>query len=693
LNSEETQIRQDLRRHLQDRSKQDSEIFQLAEANQKVLKQDLMERLEQSPEPPQRFDQPMERWKDGTLRNFPQKQDPKTFPSLKKSTIFVGPQVQLTNKLKSQILTFEAVTIQYGRAFFSRYDNTWVNSSQNVSVDYRPNSLWGLEATSSTDVTQEEYGQLATPAKNPSRSPQWTSLYFDPVPARWMVSLVTPVDYEEKHIGSVGNDIVVNELMDVTLRDAFSNSRNVMFQKDGVLIVHPDRMKQIKTSGGKLKLQSLDDPELKRIFEQTRSLPSGPKSDPIQIIKDPNGKSFWAITKIKGPDWVWVTIYPQSALVRKAIEQTLPLIVFGLLALLLELFLLYRVLRQNVHLPLVKLTAATRAIARGDFEIELDTGRSDELGSLARSFSSMVSQLQTSFSQLATYNETLESQVQERTQELSNTLTDLQQTQTQLIQSEKMSSLGEMVAGIAHEVNNPIGFVHGNLEYAEVYVQQLLEHIALYDAGEATPESIQDHAEDIDLAFIQTDLPKLLASMKVGTDRIQEIVLSLRNFSRLDGIELKDSSLHEGLDSTLLILNHRLKRPPQQPIIVEKQYTQLPLVQCYPGLLNQVFMNLMGNAIDALETVADAKIVITTRLLDQQVEIEISDNGSGIPESAMSQIFNSFFTTKEIGKGTGLGLSISHQIITERHQGNLVCRSSPQGTAFVITLPIDHPAL
>jgi two-component system, NtrC family, sensor kinase len=363
------------------------------------------------------------------------------------------------------------------------------------------------------------------------------------------------------------------------------------------------------------------------------------------------------------------------------------------LALLLELFLLYRVLRQNVHLPLVKLTAATRAIARGDFKIELDTGRSDELGSLARSFSSMVSQLQTSFSQLATYNENLESQVQERTQELSNTLTDLQQTQTQLIQSEKMSSLGQMVAGIAHEVNNPIGFVHGNLEYAEVYVKQLLEHIAIYHANTPIPESIEAHAEIIDLAFIQTDLPKLLSSMKVGTDRIQEIVLSLRNFSRLDGVELKDFSLHEGLDSTLLILNHRLKRPPQKPIVLAKNYGQLPLVQCYPGLLNQVFMNLIGNAIDALEAVDEAKIVITTRLLDQQVEIEIADNGSGILESAMSQIFNSFFTTKEIGKGTGLGLSISHQIITERHQGTLVCRSSPQGTAFVITIPIDHPAL
>ncbi len=685
LHTGEAQIRQDLRRHLQDRSAHDSEVFQLAEVNQQILKQDLMERLAQPPEPTQRFDQQMSRWSDGTLRNFPQKQDLKLFPALKKSTVLVGSQVQLTDKLKSQILTFEAVTSQYGRAFYSRYDNTWVNSSQNISVDYRPKTLWGLEATANTDVTQEEYGQLATPAKNPSRSSQWTSLYFDAVPARWMVSLVTPVDYEGKHIGTIGNDIVVNDLMEVTIRDAFPHSRNVIFQQDGLLIVHPNRMDEIKASGGKLKLQSINDPELKRIYDQTRSAPS---TDPIQIIKDPKGKSFWAITKIKGPDWIWVTIYPQSDLVLKAIEQTLPLIVLGILALFLELFLLYRVLRRNVHLPLFKLSAATRAIERGDFEVELDTQRPDELGSLARSFSSMVSQLQTSFSQLETYNETLESQVQERTQELSNTLTNLQQTQRQLIQSEKMSSLGEMVAGIAHEVNNPIGFVHGNLEYAETYVRQLLEHIALYHESDSLSEAVKANAEEIDLAFIQTDLPKLLASMKMGTDRIQEIVLSLRNFSRLDGVELKEANLHEGLDSTLLILNHRLKRPPKTPIAVEKHYGQLQLVQCYPGLLNQVFMNLMGNAIDALESVEDAKIMITTRLLNENVEIEIADNGSGIPESVIPDIFNSFFTTKEIGKGTGLGLSISHQIITERHGGSIVCRSLPQGTAFVITIPI-----
>jgi signal transduction histidine kinase len=200
---------------------------------------------------------------------------------------------------------------------------------------------------------------------------------------------------------------------------------------------------------------------------------------------------------------------------------------------------------------------------------------------------------------------------------------------------------------------------------------------------------IQDHAEVIDLAFLQTDFPKLLSSMKVGTSRIKEIVSSLRNFSRLDGVDIKASNLHEGLDSTLLILHHRLKRLPQMPIALEKNYGDLPLVNCFPGLLNQVFMNIIGNAIDALESVDAAKITITSKHIDNYAEIIISDNGPGIPEALIEKLFDPFFTTKEIGKGTGLGLSISHQIVVDRHQGTLVCSSSPEGTQFVINIPIS----
>ncbi len=687
----ELQLRQDLQRHLQDRSRHNRDIFELAEANHKILKIDLMERLKQpiSSNVGTQFDSLIYRWNDGTGRNFPQGQPLNSFPGYKLANIFIGPQVQLNDVQKQHVLIFNQLCEQYGRAFYSRFNNTWINGNQNISVGYSPDNLWAFEAASTTDITREDYGLLATIAQNPDRSSRWTSLYFDRPAARWMVSLVTPVDDSSgKHVATIGNDIILNDLMEVTLQDKFPNSYNLIFQDNGQIIVHPDRMDELKASDGKLNLQKIDDPELKRIFQQSRLL-----NESVEIVEDPEGKSFWAITKINGPNWYWVTVYPMSEITIKALISTAPLIIVGLLALLTELFLLYRVLRRNVHLPLAKLAIATESLAQGDFEVQLETERRDEIGSLARSFSSMASQLQTSFSQLATYNETLETQVQTRTQELENILMDLKLTQSQLVQSEKMSSLGQMVAGIAHEVNNPIGFVHLNLEYAESYLQLLIKHTALFHTQPTVPIEIQDHAEAIDLEFLQTDFPKLLASMKMGTSRIKEIVLSLRNFSRRDGADIKESNLHEGLDSTLLILNHRLKRMPQTPILIQKNYGNLPLVSCFPGLLNQVFMNIIGNAIDALDSVNPAKITITSKLVGNYAEITISDNGLGIPEALVGKLFDPFFTTKEIGKGTGLGLSISHQIVVDRHEGTLACRSSPGGTQFVISIPISSTIL
>ena len=304
LQRSEVQLRQDLQRHLTDRSRHDNDIFKLAQANHKILKTDLMERLKQ-PMPSDvgtRFGKDLYQWSDQSYRNSPQGKDPKGFPSVQKATIFIGPQVQLNDELKEQILLFEELASLYGRAWYGQYSNTWINSNLNVSTDYRPDSPWGLEAAPSTDVTQEEYGLLATPKENPDRSPRWTSLYFDRPAARWMVSLITPVDdLNGKHVATIGNDIILNDLMKVTLQDKFPNSYNLIFQDNGQIIVHPDRMDELKASDGKLNLQTIDDPELKRIFQQAKLL-----NEPIEIIKDSQGKSFWAITKISGPNTNWV---------------------------------------------------------------------------------------------------------------------------------------------------------------------------------------------------------------------------------------------------------------------------------------------------------------------------------------------------------------------------------------------------
>ena len=314
----------------------------------------------------------------------------------------------------------------------------------------------------------------------------------------------------------------------------------------------------------------------------------------------------------------------------------------------------------------------------------------------------------------------LYAQSREQSQALEAALEELQRTHAQMLQSEKMSSLGQLVAGIAHEINNPVNFIHGNISHASEYAHDLLDLIELYqqEFPQPTP-AIAQKIEEIELEFLIDDLPKLLNSMKVGTERIHEIVRSLRIFSRLDEAEVKPVDLHDGIDSTLMILQNRIKAKADRPEIqILKDYGKLPLVDCYSGQLNQVFMNILVNAIDALEesyfkTNALPKtmnpnsspathelsqdnqneqptIKIRTELLDSQgVAIHMMDNGSGISEQVQQRLFDPFFTTKPIGKGTGMGMSISYQIVTERHGGKLICQSQPgQGTEFIIKIPI-----
>lgn len=295
-----------------------------------------------------------------------------------------------------------------------------------------------------------------------------------------------------------------------------------------------------------------------------------------------------------------------------------------------------------------------------------------------------------------------EIQLQQQAEYLENTLNQLQRTQAQLIQSEKMSSLGNMVAGVAHEINNPVNFIHANLTPACEYSEDLLQLVELYQQYYPNPpEEIQVEIEDIDLDFLKEDLMKLLQSMRVGTQRIREIVLSLRNFSRLDEAEFKQVNIHEGIESTLMILHNRLKAKPEHPeISVIKEYGKLPAVECYPGQLNQVFMNIFANSIDALEDSfvknkeqkLNPQICISTELVNGNwIVIRIADNGQGIPPEILSKLFDPFFTTKDVGKGTGLGLSISYQIVVDKHGGKLSCHSIlGQGAEFVIEIPVTQ---
>lgn len=303
-------------------------------------------------------------------------------------------------------------------------------------------------------------------------------------------------------------------------------------------------------------------------------------------------------------------------------------------------------------------------------------------------------------------------QTQSYAQQLEQTLNELKKTQAQLIQKEKMASLGQVVAGIAHEINNPVSFIYGNIAVAADYARDLVRLLKLYRHHYPQPVAeITDELEKIEPDFIAEDYPKLLNSMKDGASRISQIVLSLRNFSRLGEEKHKPVDIHEGIDNTLVILQHRLKEANKTgEIEVIKHYSQLPIVTCYASLLNQVFMNLLTNAIDALEIQPyPRKITISTSVSsdsesaalnnrdakfvtqdDRSVMILIADNGCGMSEEVRDHIFDPFFTTKAVGRGTGLGLAISHDIVVEKHQGQISCISAPGlGTELILQIPIS----
>ena len=296
-----------------------------------------------------------------------------------------------------------------------------------------------------------------------------------------------------------------------------------------------------------------------------------------------------------------------------------------------------------------------------------------------------------------------EGQYRSQAAQLEKAVRDLHETQTQLIQTEKISSLGLLVAGVAHEINNPISFIYGNITHAGQYAQDLLNLLHIYQEKYPAPVSeIEAAAEDVEIDFLMEDFPRILESMKVGADRIRDLVVSLRNFSRLDESEMKQVDIHEGIESTLLILQHRLKATASSPAIkVIKEYGDFPKIECYAGQLNQVFMNILANAIDALEEYNSKRSskeiyccpntiwISTYAVSSDTVAIRIPDNGPGINQEVIRKLFDPFFTTKPIGKGTGLGLSISHQIVVEKHRGKLQCFSGPEkGAEFLIEIPI-----
>ena len=745
----ETQVVEQLKKYITERGKRESSLFILSEDNHAIYKQEFLSQLKQigNEVPRKRFNKIFQAQKDGTVRMHPQFfngfKQADSGVVIKGLTGFIGQNQTITDDIIQRvIITFDMLNT-FAPAWASwqdRFPNLYVSMPENILLEYWIGTPWGLDAPADIKLAEEVWVAVADKKHNPKRETVWTSVYYDTVAKDWMVSCATPVDVNGKHLITIGHDILLNKLFKGAIDDHLDGAYNIIFREDGRLIVHPDKNNEIREKGGEIDILKTGDQHLIDIFQQVKNIKPGQV-----VIDNSEDDEYLAVTKINGPDWYFVTVYPKSLLSHLAFETARFILFLGIISLLIELIVLFIVLRRQVTQPLQEFLGATKEIAAGNFNVEamqhLPLSRNDEIGELARSFYDMAGQLKTSF-------ETLDAKVIERTAQLNEKIEELTRTRQEMIQSEKMAALGQLVAGIAHEINTPLGAIRSSSESISSGLKETLEKLpklfqvltpelqenffalledslqsqitltvkekrtakktiaaelkqagienarvltdtfislGIYEHADQYVELLKHPQRDLifDTAYQLSTLTRGTGNISTAVERASKVIFALKTFAHFDQSGEKiASNLRDGLETVLTLYHNQIKHG----VELIKEYENIPLIKCYPDELNQVWTNIVHNALQAMDNKGTLKVAIFQR--DNYAVVSISDSGKGIPDDIKEKIFTPFFTTKGAGEGSGLGLDIVNKII-EKHDGKIEVESEVgKGTTFLIFLPM-----
>jgi len=639
-------MKENVSRYMSERRDREKVIFDTAELNHGILSAEflrLYEKYRLDPNTTARFDNLTKKFPDGLIRNKDPHFDGKT-----QIGIFVGAGQNMTPDFKARMLAAYDVTNRMGLAYHGAFQDTYFTFPENALTLYWPEfPNWVMDAKPDLNILVEEYHAVSTPENNPQRETAWTGLFYDSVSKIWMVTASTPIYIGDRYVASVHHDVMVGEILKRTIEKRVKEADSYFIVRhDGRLILHPRYQTEIQKGSGQFDVRKTGDPGLQSQFEQvinTQNL--------SEVIESKDGKDYLAVAKIEGPDWYLVTVYPKKIAEAQATNNAAFVLISGFVSLLIEVLILFMVLKKQITAPLLELIKASNQIARGQLSKPIELRRQDELGQLASSFNHMAVTIQERDHKLELHARDLEHLVEARTREL-----DEQKLIT--VQASKMSALGEMAGGVAHEINTPLATIR-------LLTSQLIHEI-------------KNDIPDLD------NLATQVQRIENTTDRVAKIVQGLKTFARDGSSDPFTPSIAQNLVSeTIELCNDQLRRHsitlklniPDQPITIDCRSIQI----C------QVLLNLISNAKDAVDSLPEKWIEISIVETNQWVEFRVSDNGPGITKEIQDKIFQPFFTTKGIGKGTGMGLSISLGLV-KAHQGQLSIDPKSHHTCFVMRL-------